>query len=622
MVKPVVPDARIIFICYRREDSGDRAHHLHESLRTHFGDDQVFIDLDVPPGADVRRYITDKISSCVVLLAVIGPDWLTSSDEHGTRRLDSELDYVRLEIATALNTNSTVVPVLVKTAGMPVRSKLPPEISRLADLNALQLSDGVHWRSDVALLIAAIERILATPEPVDLTRERPTSRVWPRPRGLPVWLGATARRRSALALAVIALAAVVVAILVVGSGDHSLRIYSSLPEREQQQPLGTVGSGLGGDLGVVRNERTRDLEDAMRLALNQAGRKAGDFDVTYQALDDSDVIGESPAALVQANAREAADDDDTAVYIGDLTSGATQESIPILSRAKIPQISMSSTRIGLTKKDPRGDVNEPDRYYPPQPGYSRGYRNFVRIIPRDLVQAKALLARMTQSDGCHTVAMINDNSSYGEALANNILEQNRRRVRFVFSQPVGPYGGYEHLVERARREKPDCFVYGGIRNPNTVEIFEAFARALPTTAKLYGTDGVVAASFYDSKAGGLPQNVGRRVTVMVPPYADNAPYQRFVATFTDTYDRTPDPYAVYAYEAMQLALEAIADSTTGERKDILNELFHAQRDAQDSALGTYSITDSGDTDVATYGVSTIEDDKLTPPVRAPRLRPR
>jgi branched-chain amino acid transport system substrate-binding protein len=606
-VKPAIPDARIIFVCYRREDSGDRARHLHESLRTHFGDDQVFIDLDVPPGADVRQYITDKLSSCVVLLAVIGPDWLTSSDEHGVRRLDSELDYVRLEIATALNNDAVVVPVLVKNARMPV-GELPSEIAKLADLNALQLSDGMHWRDGVAFLIDAIDRILAASEST-------TSHEPPRPRGLAVrwreiWNG-TERRRYALALALVFVAAIV-AIFLSRAGDHSLRIYSSLPEREQHQPLGPVGSGVDRDFGVVTSERTRDIEHAMQLALDQAGGKAGDFDVTYEALDDSDAIGESPVALVQANANRVADDDAAAVYIGDLTSGATQESLPILSRAKVPQISMSATRVGLTTEDPRGDVNEPGRYYPPQAGYPGGYRNFVRIIPRDVIQAKALLARVTQ-DGCHRVAMVNDNSPYGEALANNVLAQNHRRVRFIFSQSVGPFGRYEHLVARARKRKPDCFVYGGIRNPNTVAIFEAFAQVLPTTAKLYGTDGLVTPSFFDSEEGGLPQEVARRVTVMVPPYAKNPPYQRFVRAFTAKYGKAPDPYAVYGYEAMQLALKAIADSTTGKRKDILDKLLDMRRDPQDSVLGQYSISRAtGDTNVKSYGVSTIENDKLTP----------
>ena len=124
--EPVLPAEPRIFICYRREDSSDSAHRLYDSLSWAFGDDgEVFIDLNVPRGAGVRRYITDKLRSCEVLLVVIGPQWLSAVDEHGARRLDNELDYVRLEISVALTNRIPVMPLLVKGAGMPLARDLP-----------------------------------------------------------------------------------------------------------------------------------------------------------------------------------------------------------------------------------------------------------------------------------------------------------------------------------------------------------------------------------------------------------------------------------------------------------------------------------------------------------------
>ena len=168
-----MPASRI-FICYRREDSSDRAHWLDDSLSSAFGEDEVFIDLDVPAGVDVRRYITEKLSSCAVLLVMIGPDWLMIADEHGERRLDSELDYVRLEIATALRNDTHVIPLLVKGARMPSARHLPSELASLADRNALTLSDGVHRRDDVKRLIADLKVIL---------KQRPPKRTKPLRRG-------------------------------------------------------------------------------------------------------------------------------------------------------------------------------------------------------------------------------------------------------------------------------------------------------------------------------------------------------------------------------------------------------------------------------------------------------
>ena len=395
-------------------------------------------------------------------------------------------------------------------------------------------------------------------------------------------------------------AATLAAIFIVfapGERREPLRIYSSLPEREQRSAA-TAGR---------RSASTKGMQDAMRLALAQAKGRAGDFDVVYVPLDSSDVTGQSPAAVVQANARRAADDPNTVMYIGDLTSSAAQLSIPILSLARTPQISAWSPRVGLTQPDPLGDVDEPARYYP------SGYRNFVRLTPNANVAAKAVLAVMV-TDHCTRVAMVSNASPDGTDLATHILSSNHRRVRFVLSESVTARGRYATLVARAKRLQADCFVYSGSRNPNTVAIFTAFARALPT-ARLYGAAGVGTASF----VGGLSPPVADRVRVMVALY-DSDRFRKFAAAFRNAFYDEPDPNAAYAYEAMKLALNAIARSKTGTRDDVTRALFQTSRRL--GILGNYSITATGDTNVASFGVSRIRNGTLSAPARTPRLRPR
>ena len=406
-----------------------------------------------------------------------------------------------------------------------------------------------------------------------------------------------------------------VAIVVLRSGQPTVRIYSSLPRLEAREPAETPGGGRGLDPVPTKRALTEELERAMALAVDEAGGRAGEFKVEYRPLDRSDATGESPDSRIEANARRAARDESTAVFIGDFSSGASRLSIPILSRAKVLQISPLATQVGLTKVDRQGGRREPGIYYAELPGYPRGYRNFVRIIPHDEIQARALLAVMTQSADCHRVAMINDNSSYGAALANNILASNHGRVRFDFSQAVGADARHDQLVDKveAMRLKPDCFVYSGTVHPNTVEIFEDFGDELET-AHFFGTDGLTSPSFVES----LPERVAERTTLMVPPYSDSDAYRAFARAFIEKYKKTPSPQAVYAYEAMQLALQAIAESATGKPRG--NALFYAERDAEDSVLGGYKIK-RGDTTVTRYGVSGITNGKLTlPPDKAPPLR--
>jgi len=92
-----------IFISYRRDDTAYAAGWLFDRLVDAFGPEQVFKDVDsIALGDDFVDAITAAVSSMDVLLALIGDKWLGMVDEHGERRLDDPDDFVRLEIAAAL----------------------------------------------------------------------------------------------------------------------------------------------------------------------------------------------------------------------------------------------------------------------------------------------------------------------------------------------------------------------------------------------------------------------------------------------------------------------------------------------------------------------------------------
>jgi len=152
-----------IFISYRRQESSHLAGRLHDRLAGSFGEDQVFIDVDtIEPGMDYAEEISRAVAACQVLLAVIGPAWLTAADEQGRRRLDDPDDTVRLEIETALSRRVRVIPILADGAAMPARHDLPKSIAGLARRNALPVRHE-SFRYDAGRLITAIERVLAAP---------------------------------------------------------------------------------------------------------------------------------------------------------------------------------------------------------------------------------------------------------------------------------------------------------------------------------------------------------------------------------------------------------------------------------------------------------------------------
>src|SRR5215470_13353194 len=150
-----------IFVSYRRQESKHLAGRLYDRLVDRFGEGQVFMDVDtIEPGADFAEAISRAVAACQVLLAIIGPNWLTAADERGGRRLDDPDDLVRLEIEAALARDVRVIPILVEGAHMPGRRDLPDSLTGLARRNALLIRHE-SFRSDAGRLITAIERVLA-----------------------------------------------------------------------------------------------------------------------------------------------------------------------------------------------------------------------------------------------------------------------------------------------------------------------------------------------------------------------------------------------------------------------------------------------------------------------------
>lgn len=368
------------------------------------------------------------------------------------------------------------------------------------------------------------------------------------------------------------------------AASGTLTVYSSLPLQGAQRP------------------QTTDMVNGIRLALKQAGGKAGPFTIKYVSRDDSSAqAGTWTAENVSANARAAAHDKSTAAYIGEFNSGASAISIPILSDAKVPQISPANTAVGLTADQPGAKPGEPAKFYP------SGFRNYVRIVPKDTIQGAAL-ATIMKKDGCQKVAMTNDKEVYGAGLASNIeIAARAQGLNIIFNEGIDPKApNYRSLASRAKTQGADCFVFAGITSNNGVQIYKDFEAALPA-AKLYGPDGVAESGFFDPKEGGIPAKVAKKAKLTVATLSANsygAVGKRFFDDYAKAYGKkNPNPYSIYGYEAMSLALDAIKRSGSGKRPDVVKALF-ATKD-RDSPLGTYSIDVNGDTTLTDYGVYKI-----------------
>src|ERR671911_2857465 len=99
-----------------------------------------------------------------------------------------------------------------------------------------------------------------------------------------------------------------------GEGGSTVDVYSSLP------------------LQGAQRLQTTAMVDGIKLALEQAGGKAGNTTIKYTSLDDSTAqAGTWTPEATQRNAERVAQDDAAIAYIGEFNSGGSAVSIPILN---------------------------------------------------------------------------------------------------------------------------------------------------------------------------------------------------------------------------------------------------------------------------------------------------
>src|SRR5215213_3390080 len=374
------------------------------------------------------------------------------------------------------------------------------------------------------------------------------------------------------------------------SGD-TLTIYSSLPLQ---------GTSKGQSEAVINGEK---------LALKEVGAKVGKWKINYVSLDDSTAQnpGTADEGQTAQNARKAVQDESTIFYLGEFNSGGTKVSLPILNKANIPQISPSNTYVGLTTDKPGSEPGEPDKYYPAQK------RTYARVVPADDIQAAALVTTMKE-DGCKALHIFNDKTTYGAGLGRNIeLAAEDQGLKVEGND--GTDRNAPNYRSLAAKVNADCFVGSGVTGENYVQVFKDVAAAAPN-AKLYGPDGVAEEAFTNPKKGGIPADVGARTKVTVATLGlkefkkrKNAVAEKFFKDFKAAYnDASPDPYAIYGYETMSLALDTLkALGNKANDRTAVGQQLVGKTKGRNSVLGTYDIDKNGDTSITDYGLYTIED---------------
>jgi branched-chain amino acid transport system substrate-binding protein len=340
------------------------------------------------------------------------------------------------------------------------------------------------------------------------------------------------------------------------------------------------------------------VANGARLALDRTRGRVGGLRIALKELNDATPSrAQWDPGQTSNGARLVVADPRTVGYIGDLNSGASAVSIPALNRFGIPQVSPTSTAVGLTSSGPGAAPGEPDKYYP------TGSRTFARVAPSDTVQA-AVQVQLQRSLGCTRTFVVDDDEVDGEDIATSFdLAARAAGLEVIATQTFSPTAtDYRALAASVASTGADCVLVAAIDDLGVALLIKQLAAAVPA-ARIFATAGMAESTF----ARSIPPSLQSRLLITSPALGIGA-YPDSARGFASAYIRrygTPEPDAILGYAATSLMLNAIARATDqgrrqAKRASVLKAIF-ATRDRR-SVLGTYSITPDGDTTLKAFGV--------------------
>jgi len=291
-------------------------------------------------------------------------------------------------------------------------------------------------------------------------------------------------------------------------GDN-VTVYSSLPD---------PATGVG-----------RDMVDAQKLAITQAGGRIGRLGINFVSIDEGSPGADTPAVVAARAAENVIRDPQVIGVVGALRSDTAMTSLPLYNAAGILLVSPGAGYPGFTEPIAPG---EPEDWYP------SGDQTFARVVDDDIAQASVLLAAARRAGGGR-VAVEAEAGKVAEGLvrALQLAAADNPRVRLV-SDSAGA----------------DAVIYAGSDLRSAAGVAESLAREAPRAALVF-PDELTRAGLAQQLTG-----AARRRAVLVssaPEPGSTGELRGFEDAFAAAFGHRPDPYAVLAWDAGRRVLAAI-----------------------------------------------------------------
>jgi branched-chain amino acid transport system substrate-binding protein len=352
--------------------------------------------------------------------------------------------------------------------------------------------------------------------------------------------------------------------------------------------------------------QTDTIANGIQMAIDEYGREVAGMKIVYEDWDDATAgKGSWTAELESANAKRAILDEDVMAYIGPYNSQAAMVSMPILNEAGLLQISPATTNTGLTKKLPGGDPTEPEKYRP------SGRITFCRVCPNDLTQGPLAAEFAKNYLKIKTVYILDDKELYGTGVSGLFHKQCEKiGIQVLAHEGIdGSQNEFAALMTKIRGQNPGAVYFGGTTQGKAGQLAKDM-KAAGLTCPYLVPDGCYELEFIRGAGEENLRNCyasigGVDVSKLTGPGAE------FVRRYKEKYEKDPEAYAIYGYEAAKVTLAAIKKVGKKDREAILTTAL-ATKDFAEGALGKWSFDADGDITLQQCTISKVEGGKFKP----------
>ncbi len=377
----------------------------------------------------------------------------------------------------------------------------------------------------------------------------------------------------AFMVAALPLAGVAVAANAADCPKGKIKIYTSWPMQGAMLPEGT------------------GMKNGVELAMDQNHSEAGGYCIEVVNLDDaSPQTGKWDGAVEAENANKAVADPDAMIYIGTYNSGAAKVSMTITQRAHMAQITPANTYPGLTKK--RGAApGEPEIYRP------LGVVSYFRVPPADDIQG-SVGAKWAKKLGHHKVFILNDQELYGKGIADVFEAQAKQIGLEVLGNEGIDYKQPDQkpILTKIRASGADLIYMGAVVETGAQTIIRQMKDLGMVAPKVdfMGPDGLYEEELLKAATCDAALGVDMHITFASLPFEQmTGKGGEVYKLYKDHYKLEPTSYALYSWEAGQVAIEGIKRAGVKDREKIREAIATTKN--FDGLNGKWGFDANGDT---------------------------